>query len=127
MASASAARDSRASRDPSPAELISFRYQAGSPATPPKETTMPANPHTPDQQRPPRLPAPGRAAMASPAPGSADLVHRRKLEKSVSWSGHERLRCLWYRLRLTVAEMNYATRRTVELQAPWITDDHPSH
>jgi hypothetical protein len=46
----------------------------------------------------------------------------------VSWSGRERLRYLWYRLRLTVAEMNYATRRVVELQAPWISDDHhPSH
>ena len=88
---------------------------------------MPTNPPTPDQQRPPRLPAPGRAAMASAAPGSADLVPRRKLEKSVSWSGRERLRCLWYRLRLTVAEMNHATRRTVELQAPWIADDHPRH
>jgi hypothetical protein len=87
---------------------------------------MPANPPTPDQQGPP-LPAPGRAAMASPAPGSADLVHRRQLEKSVSWSGRERLRCLWYRLRLTVAEMNSATQRMVELQAPWISDDHPSH
>jgi hypothetical protein len=64
--------------------------------------------------------------MASPAPGSADLVPRRKLEKSVSWSGRERLRCLWYRLRLTVAEMNYATRRTVELQAPWISEDPPA-
>ena len=88
---------------------------------------MPANPPAPDQQRPPRLPAPGKAAMASPVPGSADLVRRRQLEKSVSWSGRERLRCLWYRLRLTVAEMNYATRRTVELQAPWISDDHPGH
>ena len=88
---------------------------------------MPANPPTPDQQHPPRLPAPGRAATASPAPGSADLARRRQLEKSVSWSGRERLRCLWYRLRLTVAEMNYATRRTVELQAPWISEDHPSH
>ena len=64
--------------------------------------------------------------MASPVPGPADLVRTRQLEKSVSWSGRERLRCLWYRLRLTVAEMNYATRRTVELQAPWISDDHPS-
>jgi hypothetical protein len=53
-------------------------------------------------------------------------MHRRQLEKSVAWSGRERLRCLWYRLRLTVAEMNYATRRTVELQAPWISDDRPS-
>jgi hypothetical protein len=64
--------------------------------------------------------------MASAATGSADLVRSRQLEKSVSWSGRERLRCLWYRLRLTVAEMNYATRRTVELQAPWISNDHPS-
>jgi hypothetical protein len=28
-----------------------------------------------------------------------------------------RLSVLWYRLRQTVAEMNYATRRMVELQA----------
>jgi hypothetical protein len=88
---------------------------------------MPRNHPTPDHQRPGRLPAPGTAATASSAPGSADLVHKRQLETSVSWSGRERLRCLWYRLRLTVAEMNYATRRVVELQAPWISDDHPSH
>ncbi len=85
---------------------------------------MPLNP-PPSDRRPGRLPAPDIAAGASPAPGSADLVHRRQLEKSVSWSGRERLRCLWYRLRLTVAEMNYATRRMVEIQAPWISDDHP--
>jgi len=76
---------------------------------------MPRNP-TPHQQRPGRLPAPDTAATASPASGSADLVHRRQLEKSVSWSGRERLRCLWYRLRLMVQEMNYAARRMVELQ-----------
>jgi hypothetical protein len=64
--------------------------------------------------------------MASPTPGPADPAHR-QLEKSASWSGRERLRCLWYRLRLTVAEMNYATRRMVELQAPWISDDHSRH
>ena len=56
--------------------------------------------------------------MASPAPGSADLVHRRQLEKSVAWSGRERLRCLWYRLRLELADINYANRRLVELQIP---------
>jgi hypothetical protein len=88
---------------------------------------MHRNHPAPDNQRPGRLPAPGTAATAIPAPGPADLVPRRQLENSVSWSGPERLRCLWYRLRLTVAEMNYATRRTVELQAPWISDDHPSH
>jgi hypothetical protein len=59
----------------------------------------------------------------SPGPGSADLVDTHQLEKTVSWTGPERLRCLWYRLRLTVAEMNYATRRAVEIQAPWIAGD----
>ena len=88
---------------------------------------MPRNHPTPDHEHPGRLPAPGTAATAGPAPGSADLVHKRQLEKSVSWSGRERLRCLWYRLRLTIAEMNYATRRTVELQAPWISDNRPRH
>jgi hypothetical protein len=85
---------------------------------------MPRNHPTPEHQHPGGPPAPGIAATASPAP--ADLVHRRHLEKSVSWSGRERLRCLWYRLRLTVAKMNCATRRTVELQAPWISDNRAS-
>ena len=88
---------------------------------------MPRNHPTPDSEHPSGLPASGTAAMASPAPGPGDLVHRRQLERSVSWSGRERLRYLWYRLRLTIAEMNYATRRVVELQAPWISDDHPRH
>jgi hypothetical protein len=78
---------------------------------------MSRNPLTPDNERPGRLPAPDMAATASAAPGSADLAHRRQLEKSVSWSGRERLRCLWYRFRLTIQEMNYATRRLVELQS----------
>jgi hypothetical protein len=54
--------------------------------------------------------------MASPAPGSADLADRQQLGRPVSWSGHERLRFLWYRLRLAVAEMNYATRRMTDLR-----------
>ena len=87
---------------------------------------MSRNHLSPDRQRPGRLSAPDSAGMSSPASGPADLLHGRQLEKSVSWSSRERLRCLWYRLRLTVAEMNYATRRMVELQAPWISDDHPS-
>jgi hypothetical protein len=86
---------------------------------------------TPDDERPGHPTAPDIAATPSSVPGSADLVRRRQLEKSVSWSGRERLRCLWYRLRLTVAEMNYATQRiadprVVELRAPWISDDYPS-
>jgi hypothetical protein len=39
-----------------------------------------------------------------------------RVEELVSWTGRERLRFLWYRLRLTVSEMNYAVRRTTELQ-----------
>ena len=79
----------------------------------------------PDNETPGAGAPPKTAATTGPAPGSADLIQRRPLEKSVSWSGRERLRCLWYRLRLTVAEMNYATRRMVELQAPWINDEPP--
>ncbi|HEY5018881.1 MAG TPA: hypothetical protein VII59_19100 [Streptosporangiaceae bacterium] len=51
------------------------------------------------------------------APAPAEQVQPRQLERSVSWTGAERLRCLWYRLRLTIAEMNYATRRLAELQS----------
>jgi hypothetical protein len=83
---------------------------------------MTRKPPTSDQPGQGRLPAPGSAAMAGPAPGPAGVVSKRQLEKSVSWSGREQLRCLWYRLRLTVAEMNHASRRMVELQAPWVSD-----
>lgn len=51
---------------------------------------------------------------ANPAP--AQQLDNRQLEQSVSWTSRERLRCLWYRSRLTVQEMNYATRRMAELQ-----------
>jgi hypothetical protein len=60
-----------------------------------------------------------------PGSGSVDFVDTHQLENTVSWTGPERLRCLWYRLRLTVADMNYATRRVVEIQAPWIAGDRP--
>ena len=73
---------------------------------------------------PDHRPEPCVAPITSPACGPADLVPRRQLEKSISWSGRERLRFLWYRLRLTIAKMNYATRRMLELQAPWIS--HPT-
>ena len=68
-------------------------------------------------------------AIPDPSPEEA-AMHRNQLEKSVSWSGGERLRFLWYRLRLTVAEMNYASQRIadpriVELRPPLISDDHP--
>jgi hypothetical protein len=81
--------------------------------------------HSQNRHDPARPPETGAAAEPGPAPGTADLTHRRHLEKMVSWTSRERLRCWWYRLRLTVADMNYATRRTVEVQAPWITGDRP--
>jgi hypothetical protein len=47
---------------------------------------------------------------------AAERAETRELERSVSWTGRERLRCVWYLFRLTIQEMNYATRRMVELQ-----------
>jgi hypothetical protein len=37
-------------------------------------------------------------------------------------AGRGRLRGAWHRIRRIVAEMNYATRRLTEVQAPWIVD-----
>jgi hypothetical protein len=68
----------------------------------------------------PSRPRTGEKEMVTATPALAEHIQKRQLEKSVSWTGRERLRCLWYRLRLTVQEMNHATRRIVELQAPWI-------
>ena len=84
-----------------------------------------------DNEHPGRPAAADTPATAGSAPAAAGLARRRQLEKSVSWSGRERLRCLWYRLRLTVAEMNYAAwriadPRVVELQAPPAPIYHPS-
>jgi len=48
--------------------------------------------------------------------GRAERLGKRQLEQSVSWTSSERLRCLWHQFRLTVQEINYASRRMVELQ-----------
>jgi hypothetical protein len=37
-------------------------------------------------------------------------------------AGHGRLRAACHRIRLAVAEMNYASTRLVERQAPWAVD-----
>ena len=34
-----------------------------------------------------------------------------RAEELVTWTGRERLRMLWYRLHLTVGDMNYAFQR----------------
>ena len=47
------------------------------------------------------------------------------MDPVIDWTGSERLRIGWYQLRLAVQEMNYASRRLVEVQcavtsaAPW--------
>jgi hypothetical protein len=48
----------------------------------------------------------------------SDITEHRvqRAEELVCWTGRERLRFLWYRLRLTISEMNYASRRMIELQ-----------
>ena len=57
---------------------------------------------------------------------SAQLTHEatpaRTTQRTVS-AGRGRLRGAWHRIRLTVAEMNYASRRVTELQAPWSVDE----
>ena len=65
--------------------------------------------------------SPEKTVMTTaPAPATDPAIderfQRRQLENSVSLTGPESLRCRWYRLRLTIAEMNYATRRLAELQ-----------
>jgi hypothetical protein len=40
-----------------------------------------------------------------------------------AFTGHGPLRRAWHRVRMAVQEMNYASRRVVELQAPWSVDE----
>jgi len=56
------------------------------------------------------------AALEGPAPDLVGPAQLRHLKRMGPWTRRERLRFLWYRLRLAVREMNYATRRLVELQ-----------
>ena len=43
--------------------------------------------------------------------------------ETVTFTGRGRVRGAWHRIRLAVAEMNYASRRVVEVQAPWTVDE----
>jgi hypothetical protein len=53
---------------------------------------------------------------------TAQIVEER-VHSPAHAAGRGRRPGVWRRVRQTVAEMNYASRRTVELQAPWITRD----
>jgi hypothetical protein len=48
---------------------------------------------SPNSQDRDRKPETGTAAMANPGPDSADFIHRRQLEKTVSWTGPDRNGC----------------------------------
>ena len=61
--------------------------------------------------------------MAHPAPAQADRIPRRQLEKLISWTARERLRCLWYRLLMIFMDMNYATYLLVDCRVPGPADD----
>jgi hypothetical protein len=111
------------SRDSRPADIR--QLTTAEPGYITEETAMRQTHRSQNRPGPDRRLDTGATATTGPAPGPADLVQGRQLEKTVSWTGRERLRCLWYRLRLTVSEMNYATRRVVEVQAPWISGDRP--
>ena len=50
------------------------------------------------------------------------LTHEGTPTQTVATTGHGWLRRACHRIRMTVAEMNYAARRVVEPQAPWSVD-----
>jgi hypothetical protein len=57
---------------------------------------------------------------------SAQLTHKgiqAKTTRSTVSASTGRLRGAWHQIRQSVAEMNYSTRRLVEVQAPWAIDE----
>jgi len=50
---------------------------------------------------------------------SATLTHEGTQATTTPATGHGLLRAVWHRIRATIREMNYASRRLVEVQAPW--------
>jgi hypothetical protein len=46
-----------------------------------------------------------------------------RMAEPAAKSGRGRLRGAYRRIRLTIDEMNYGSRRVVERQAPWIVDE----
>ena len=56
---------------------------------------------------------------------TAQLTHegtQARTTEQATPAGRGRLRAACRRIRLAVAEMNYASRRVVERQAPWAVD-----
>jgi hypothetical protein len=82
---------------------------------------MRPNDLTPDDARTGGRPAQSKGSKpaAGRAVRGADRQQLRRLERAGGWTRRERLRVLWFRLRLTVQEMNYAQRRLTELRTRW--------
>ena len=58
---------------------------------------------------------------------TAQLTHEASQARTTvtaAAAGRGGLRGAWHRIRRTVQEMNYATKRVVEVQAPWSVDEH---
>jgi hypothetical protein len=56
---------------------------------------------------------------------TAQLTHggtRARTTEPATLASRGRIREACHRIRLTIQEMNYASRRVVELQAPWSVD-----
>jgi hypothetical protein len=54
-------------------------------------------------------------SIRSPADARAARVNKRQVERLVSWTVRERLRCIWYGLRLAQSDIDYAFRRLNQL------------
>jgi hypothetical protein len=55
---------------------------------------------------------------------SAHVIHDEiPVTTQPATAGRGWLRSAWHRIRLAVQEMNYASRRVVEVQAPWSVDE----
>jgi hypothetical protein len=52
---------------------------------------------------------------------TAQLTHE-VTQAETTGAGRGRLREAWHRIYLAIREMNYASRRIVEVQAPWCVD-----
>jgi O-acetylserine/cysteine efflux transporter len=94
-------------------------------------TTRRTAPHQPAAAAgPPAAAACKPQAPALPGPNRTAINHHRaddptpRIEKLVRWTCPERIRFRWYLLRLTVREMNYATRRMTELHTRPVTSRH---
>ena len=68
---------------------------------------------------------PSTAASTSPAPSAVNPSTGGGYRSRSPGPAANGSAAFGTRLRLTVAEMNYATRRMVELQGPWIAEDRP--